>query len=129
MGQDVLNELLAELVNHLPEKLRQGVRQDVLRNAMEQGYLSVTPEYKLTWMHESKTLLAYFCGRMWCGDSSHYSCEAHTHIWDRAMKKMFPEKDLTVLFGERNLRTLRKNRDLCPLPEGWQEIESFFRLV
>lgn len=116
---------VAELVKHLPLKLRNDVRVEVLSAALQEGYLSVCENGQWQWQLENKTLLAYFCGRMWCGDSSHYSNKAHAHVWDRAIT-LFPEKDLTALFGVKNLRTLRKNRDLCVLPDGWQLIDKIF---
>ena len=64
-GANIIDELVADLVKHLPMKLRMGLRVEVLSAAVEEGLLTVTAEGKLVWLLESKTLLAYYCGRMW----------------------------------------------------------------
>lgn len=126
MGQTILQTTeVAALVKQLPLKLRAGVNVEVLEAALQEGIVSVEDKGHLLWTLESKTLLAYFCGRMWCGDESFYSNIDHARVWRRS-EKMFPEKDLAALFGEKNLRTLRKNRDLCPLPCGWEVIDDIF---
>lgn len=118
--------ILARLRSIMPQRLLRGIDIEPLVYAVQKNLIRITDDGLLEWTSESKTLLAYFCGRMWCGDSSHYSNRAHARVWERSQKNAFPEKDLAMLFGESNLRTLRKNRDLCPLPTGWELIEEFF---
>ena len=118
--------ILARLRSIMPQRLLRGIDIEPLVDAVQKDLIRITDEGLLEWTPESKTLLDYFCGRMWCGDSSHYSIRAHARVWDRSQTNAFPEKDLTTLFGESNLRTLRKNRDLCPLPNGWELIEEIF---
>jgi len=122
---EVQPERMAELVKHLPRKLRTRVRIEVLQAAMAHGYITITVEGRLQWHLPNKTLLAYFCGRMWCGDSSQYSNIAHAHVWKRT-RYAFPDKDLSVLFGVRNLRLLRKKRFLRRLPHGWELVDPLF---
>ena len=126
MEQNVQNEL-AELVKLLPKKIRQRANVEVIAAAIEENLLRITEDKRLMWLSENKTLLAYFCGRMWCGDSTHYYSDCRSWMWERG-KVMFPEKDLNFLFGVRNLRTLRKNRDLCIPPKGWELVERIFKI-
>lgn len=114
-------------MKHLPMKLRVGLRVEVLCAAVEEGLLSVTAEGRLVWMLESKTLLAYFCGRMWCGDTPIYNRRVGGHVWKSGGGR-FPSKDLVALFGVGNLRTLREQRctNVAVLPAGWELVEKLF---
>ncbi len=128
MRHSVRNEILEELVKHLPMKLRVGLCEEVLYAAVEEGYLNVTAEGKLVWLLESKTLLAYFCGRMWCGDTPVYNKRAGGYVWMSGSVK-FPKKDLEAIFGVRNLRTLREHRctNVGLVPAGWELVEKIFQ--
>ena len=125
MEQNVQNEL-AELVKLLPKRVRERADIKVISAAIAERLIDITEDGHLMWLLENKTLLAYFCGRMWCGDSTHYYSDCRSWMWQRG-RKMFPEKDLNLLFGEKNLRTLRKNRDLCVPPKGWELVERIFK--
>ncbi len=118
-------ELVAELVKRLPMKLRIGVRAEVLSVALQEGLVTVTADGHWQWQLESKTLLAYFCGRMWCGDTPLYSKRASGYIWQSGEGR-FPRKDLVALFGVRNLRTLREQRYMGMLPMGWELVDKIF---
>lgn len=127
MGHSVRNEAMADLVKNLPMKLRVGLRVEVLCAAVEEGFLTVTAEGKLVWLLESKTLLAYFCGRMWCGDTPIYNKRVGGYVWVSGGAR-FPKKDLVALFGVGNLRTLREQRctNVALLPVGWELVEKVF---
>lgn len=124
MQKSKVNEL-TDLVKHLPIKLRKGLREDVLLAAIEENYISVQTDGKLRWMLDNKTLQAYFCGRMWCGDSCVYSKRTEALIWKQGSRH-FPAKDLSDLFGVKGLRDLRKLRNRCNLPECVELIENLF---
>ena len=116
---------LAELAKQLPMRLRVGLRVEVLWAALQEGYLCITDDGRWEWLLESKTLLAYFCGKMWCGDTAIYSKHVNGYIWQSG-EQQFPKKDLMALFGVRNLRTLREQRYQALLPLGWQLVENVF---
>ena len=116
---------VAELAKHLPMRLRVGLRVEVLWAALQEGYLCIADDGSWEWLLESKTLLAYFCGRMWCGDAAIYSNSAKGYIWQSG-EQQFPRKELMALFGVRNLRTLREQRYMALLPTGWQLVENVF---
>lgn len=125
MGQTILPNEVAELVKRLPMKLRAGVRAEALRAALQEGLVTVSDDGRWQWQLESKTLLAYFCGRMWCGDTPLYSKHARGYIWQSGQGR-FPRKDLVALFGVSTLRLLRKQRIWAPLPKGWEQVDKFF---
>lgn len=118
-------ELVAELVKRLPIRLRATVRAEVLKAALQEGLLSVDDEGRWHYMLENKTLLAYFCGRMWCGDTPVYSKCTRGYVWQEG-EGCFPRKEVEELFGVSNLRLVRKKRFMAQLPAGWELIEKIF---
>lgn len=124
-ASSVDQELVAELVKRLPMKLRIGVRAEVLSAALQEGLLSVDDEGHWHYMLENKTLLAYFCGRMWCGDTPVYSKCTRGYVWQEG-EGCFPRKEVEKLFGVSNLRTLREQRYKRMLPVGWELVEKIF---
>lgn len=125
MGQTIQQDEVAELVKRLPTKLRINVRADVLQQALQEGLLTVADDGRWVWQLPSKTLLAYFCGRMWCGDMPLYSQRAQGYIWQEGQGR-FPRKDLVALFGVNTLRLLRKQRFWALLPKGWEQVDKIF---
>lgn len=115
----------AALVKKLPLKLRICIREDILIAAIRESYILVADDGHLQWQLESKTLLAYLCGRVWCGDSSAYFKRRDAHVWKHG-KRHFPEHALEELFGVQGLRNLRRQRNLLPPPEGFELIDSLF---
>lgn len=122
---------MSELVKHLTLKLRTPLianarAMSAFQAALDCGMISVTSEYKLEWHAESKTLLAYFCGRIWCDDRSSHSKRTCSHIWEQSSSMRFPCKDLVDLFDVQNLRTLREQRNMGRLPIGWELVDALF---
>lgn len=124
-GSECKSDEVAALVKRLPMKLRVGMRAEVLSAALQEGLLSAADEGHWLWLLPSKTLLAYFCGRIWCGDMALYNPRVKAYLWQGGNGR-FPQKDLTGLFGVHNLRTLRGQRILEPLPAGWELVERIF---
>lgn len=122
--EEIKNEVAA-LVKRLPMKLRKNAREEVLLEAIDARVLAISAEGKLIWLNENKTLLAYFSGRMWCGDSSQYSKRTGRYVW-KCGNRRFPEKDLDDLFEVKGLRGLRRQRKWCPLSEGFEIIDNLF---
>lgn len=119
------HEALAALVRQLPLKLRSRANADVLAAAVAEHVIDLTPEGQLVWRLGSKTLLAHFCGRMWCGDTLVYNPRRRSWRWQLG-EGNFPEKDLCRLFGVQGLRNLRRQRDLCAPPCGFELIDRLF---
>lgn len=115
----------AGLVKNLPLKLRISLREDVLLAAIEEEYIRVTADGHLRWELESKTLLAYLCGRVWCGDKSNYLKRRDAHVWMQGTREL-PEHDLEALFGVSGLSNLRRHRKLSTSPDGFELIDNLF---
>ena len=101
-----------------PDKVR------IIQKAMEKGLLAMTPSGHLHELMRSKTLLAYFIGRLWSGDEVKNDAVTHEPIW--VLRSSFPTKLVEDLFEEKGLRDLRKQRRNMPLPQGHELIDSLF---
>ena len=97
-------------------------KQHVLLKAVEAGLLEWMPSGMLHSRMASRTLLAYFVGRLWAYDEVGEDRVMHEKIWVQCA--CFPTKLVKQLFGEEGLRDLRKNRRNMPLPLGYEKIES-----
>ena len=93
--------------------------------AVEAGYINVQDDGSLKWTLGSQTLLAYFMGRLFCGDYGQYSRRKHAMIWQRG-KGVFPAKALQALFEMKSLKRMRLKRVNEVLPENFQLIDSLF---
>ena len=106
----------------LSEGLKQRVRNmAALERALQLGYLLPMMDH-WEWTVGSKTLLAYFMGRLLCGDYPKWSYGKES--WMQG-KGTFPDTELKRLFAG-SLRTLRKNGFFSPLPQGHEMIDSLF---
>ena len=101
-----------------PDKVR------IIQKAMEKGLLAMTPLGHLHGLMRSKTLLAYFIGRLWSGDEVKNDAVTHEPIW--VLRSSFPTKLVEDLFEEKGLRDLRKQRRNMPIPQGHELIDSLF---
>ena len=96
----------------------------IIQKAMKKGLLAMTPSGHLHGLMRSKTLLAYFIGRLWSGDEVKNDSVTHEPIW--VLRSSFPTKLVEDLFEEKGLRDLRKQRRNMPLPQGHELIDSLF---
>lgn len=101
-----------------PDKVR------IIQKAMKKDLLAMTPSGHLHGLMRSKTLLAYFIGRLWSGDEVKNDAVTHEPIW--VLRSSFPTKLVEDLFEEKGLRDLRKQRRNMPLPQGHELIDSLF---
>jgi len=93
------------------------------KRAFDRGLLVVEND-RIVSKFNSVCALAYFCGRVFCGDYSRktrgYSC------WKKGFLK-FPEKSMIIVFGIENLREIRKeyikNKKIFV---GYQVVDSLF---
>ena len=107
----------------LPKGLKHRVRNmAALERALQCGYIERLTDH-WEWTAGSKTLLAYFAGRLLCGDYPKWS--GGKGLWMKG-KGRLPEKELSELFGTSSLRTLRKNNFFSPLPQGHEMVDSLF---
>lgn len=113
-------------VSYLLPKSLQGkyVVVDALDKAVQAGLICIE-DGVWHWQHKSKTLLAYFCGRVWCGDMPRIDPVTRLNIWRKGCM-LFPDKELQQLFQINNLRLSRKQRIDCAVPEGAEVIDNLF---
>jgi len=93
--------------------------------AVERGYIEAREDGTLAWMLESNTLLAYFCGRLWCGDKGKYIRRKRAMVWQTG-EKTFPAVSLGKVFGCNSLKQARMNRKNNVLPEQHELIDMLF---
>lgn len=131
-----IREELAMLRNNLPRKRNNDNRQllnslvsdayklKVIDKALAKGLLAISEAGQLYGCMSSKTLVAYFIGRLWSGDEIYYDKVTKEPCWRTCL--CFPSKLANQLFEEKSLRDLRKNRRDMPLPKGHELIDELF---
>ena len=108
----------------LPGRLNTPLAQQVFALAIEKGLMEeVGNHYK--W-NESKALLAYMCGRIYCGDYPKYSARDVKSYWKPGRTEFFPESDLNALFQETALGQSRQNRKGEAVPMGSKKVDDLF---
>ncbi|MGN0047343.1 MAG: hypothetical protein ACI37U_00390 [Bacteroides sp.] len=128
MGQSIqyTDEAVATLVKQLPLKLRARLRVEVLARAVQAGLIGLCADGHLLWMGGNNTLLAYFCGKMWCGDRGRYSRRKQGHIWTMG-NRTFPAAELNRLFGLTTLKQTRNRRKDRLLPQCWEVVDELWQ--
>lgn len=109
----------------LPKKLRRYYDPRVMQRAIDSNLIIMTSAGRWLWNHDSRTLLAYFCGRMWCGDKAVYCHHSHCMIWKRG-RRTFYDAELEQVFGVGSLRQLREQRFFLKVPNDAELIDSLF---
>ena len=107
----------------LTGQLKTELAEKVFAKAIEYGYMKEEgSHYKWT---ESKVLLAYMCGRIYCGDyPERLKMETKTY-WKFGME-LFPDTELCVLFATSDIGQSRQNRKDLTVPKNFQKIDIFF---
>ena len=109
----------------LPRGLRHRVRnKEALERAVQYGYIEQRAEH-WEWTIGTKTLLAYFMGRLLCGDRPRLSSATGKLLWHKG-KGHFPDEELKELFGMGSLRSVRKNSFHSSLPKGHEMVDYLF---
>lgn len=109
--------LLEDLVKE-PEQL------EVIDKALDKGILQIAEDGRLRRGKGSKTLLAYFIGRLLAYDEVYEDKFSKELCWKLCAR--FPDKLVKLLFVDDGMRTLRKNRRDMPLPHGHEMIDELF---
>lgn len=73
---------------------------------------------------ESQVLLAYFCGKIYCGD--YVKVGKMDSTWKAGNEAFFPEKALGKLFSRPNIGISRRKQLEGTPPKGYQKIEQLF---
>lgn len=125
MKRDGLSVEMRAMVNRMPLTLQGKFRPEVMQRAIDARLIRLTEEGEWVWLQGNKTLLAYFCGRMWCDDESVYSKRTRSYAWLRG-QVAFPGKEIETLCGKKYLRVLRRHRIYCPPPAGFELVDQLF---
>lgn len=96
----------------------------VFAKAIEAGYMKEDGTHYI-W-NESKVLLAYMCGRIYCGDKPTVSNIDDREFWKFGRTAFFPDTELNNLFDVSGLGQSRSNRKDLPVPTKSTEIDKFF---
>ena len=124
MSEKTKMEVLAVLVNQLPLNVRVNMNFEVLERAVRSGLITVEDGH-LQWMSGNNTLLAYFCGKMWCGDKGQYCRRKSRHVWIWG-NGSFPAAALNRLFDVTTLKQTRARRRNLPLPDCWEIVDNLW---
>lgn len=112
----------AEII--LSETLDTELARKVFAKAIEAGYMKEDGTHYI-W-NESKVLLAYMCGRIYCGDKPTASNIDDREFWKFGRTAFFPDTELNNLFDVSGLGQSRSNRKDLPVPTKSTEIDKFF---
>ncbi|MDO4196442.1 MAG: hypothetical protein Q4D33_09855 [Prevotellaceae bacterium] len=126
MEQNVqTHELVAVLAKQLPLSIRRGFNVDIIVSAIEENIIALGDDGHLVWLPQNNTLLAYFCGRMWCGDKPVYIRSKGCQCW-KTGKGIFHDIAFEQLFGVKDLRKTRWRRIGRRTPENADIIDELF---
>lgn len=108
----------------LPERLDTELARTVFARTLEAGFMEENgAHYK--WKL-SKALLAYMCGRIYCGDRPDYIEMEEKSFWKYGSSGFFPDAELSSLFGQSELGQSRQNRKDMVVPQKSQQIDKLF---
>ena len=124
MSEKTNLEVMADLVNQLPLNVRVNMNTEVLARAVRTGLIRIDDGH-LQWTSGNNTLLAYFCGKMWCGDNGQYSRRKNRHVWIWG-NGSFPAAALNRMFGVTTLKQTRARRRNLPLPDCWYIVDNLW---
>lgn len=111
--------------DYLPTICKIGRAPEILQKAIDAGLIKVEADH-YHWT-EKKVLLAYLCGRIFCGDEAICDKSTGDRTWYPGKKKMFPEKDLNRLFNVSELKQSRNNRLHLSAPKESEIIDELFK--
>ena len=108
----------------LSERLDTSLARTIFAKAIEAGYMEEVGSH-YSWKG-TKALLAYMCGRIYCGDYPEYSKYEQKTFWEFG-NGLFPDVELNALFEQTGIGQSRQNRRDMPVPNNAGEIDKFFQ--
>ena len=108
------------IINNNNEIIEKG--EPYFNRAIENGLMRQTSS-GYEWL-VSQVLLAYFCGKIFCGD--YIKTDKIDSIWKAGNDAFFPEKALGKLFNRHNIGTSRRKQIESTPPKGYQIIDNLF---
>lgn len=107
----------------LSGRLDTSLARTIFAKAIEAGYIEEVGSH-YSWKG-TKALLAYMCGRIYCGDYPEYSKYEQKTFWEFG-NGLFPDVELNALFEQTGIGQSRQNRRDMPVPNNAGEIDKFF---
>lgn len=108
----------------LSGRLDTPLARTVFSKAVEAGYMEEAGSH-YSWKG-TKVLLAYMCGRIYCGDVPEYSKHEQKSFW-KFGNGLFPDVELNALFEQTGIGQSRQNRRDMPVPANAGEIDKLFQ--
>lgn len=123
-GGDYIEPIEVETIESIDEEYNKLVEQgqEYFDKATYNGYIEQALS-KMEWKL-SKTLLAYFIGRIYCNDRVEIDKYGENWIGNEG----FPDKLVEKLFGEKNIGALRRNKfaQKATPPKDFEKIDLLF---
>lgn len=107
----------------LSGRLDTPLARTVFAKAIEAGYMEEANSH-YSWKG-TKALLAYMCGRIYCGDTPEYSKIDRKSFW-KFGTGLFPDTELNALFEQTGIGQSRQNRRDMAVPADAGEIDILF---
>ena len=108
----------------LSGRLDTPLARTVFAKAVEAGYMEEDGSH-YRWTKGTKALLAYMCGRIYCGDVPEYSNLDRKSFW-KFGNGLFPDAELNALFGQTGIGQSRQNRRDMAVPSNAGDIDKLF---
>lgn len=110
----------------IPKELDTQLARKVFSKAIERGFMMEDGHYYRWNENESKVLLAYMCGRIYCGDRPVKIEQTGKVIWELGRCGFFPDTGLNELFQTKDLGQSRSNRIAQTTPQRSAFIDEMF---
>lgn len=108
----------------LPKKLNTKLAKKIFMKAKDAGFIEIEGG-KMKWK-KSIVLLAYMCGRIYCGDTPQYFKREQCNRWRFGKSGRFPDRPLQTLFEVKSIGQLRLNGRNMKVPDGSDVVDSWF---
>lgn len=108
----------------LSGRLDTPLARTVFTKAVAAGYMEEDGSH-YRWRKGTKALLAYMCGRIYCGDVPEYSELDRKSFW-KFGNGLFPDAELNALFEQTGIGQSRQNRRDMAVPANAGEIDKLF---
>ena len=108
----------------LPDKLNTPLARRIFKKAITDEFLEVQ-DGTLKW-NKSVVLLAYVCGRIYCGDKSDFLKRKGKYVWRFGKGGRFPDVALKLVFGIDNLGGARRKYKNSSAPDGVEQVDKWF---
>ena len=96
----------------------------IFAKAVKAGYMEEDGSH-YRWRKGTKALLAYMCGRIYCGDVPEYSELDRKSFW-KFGNGLFPDAELNALFEQTGIGQSRQNRRDMAVPTNAEDIDKLF---